>query len=557
MSENIDITKYFSENKNGKVEEFFDQIKDMSESNDSLSSLEAKSQSGREEETSVTENEPVVCKLFQKIEPKKIRDNDSTNFFDVISDTAGSNISPFGPPSKLISTEGILDALPNFEESIPSTGNITEYERSRDAWIPPDQTRRQLIEMVTSPPGSYVPKKEYLTMPGVILEEDLKDPVYEAVQHYLGPGEAARRKVLTSSEVTQDDRGIRDLIQAGCYSAAVNLTKTLLTIYGQGAGRAGHPSKHTVHSIQLWFTRLALLIKLRSFRVAHVEAEPFGDLDKPDMFFQFYPELYGGRTGSMVPFSLRLLVAQLPAYVEKHQLALTKLYSLLANIRKMLSNLEKELLEDGGPCVLSESVRKESIKFWTQRETRVLHYVVNTALMYKDFSIAIEVMQTLIEKEEDQNKVRALQSALGRILLQLGDLTFAEKLFSTAQLGLDTIGPRDYIDSGLLLLTQSNFQEAYHMFEKAYKLQPQSITAINNMSVCLLYLGRLKDSVLLLEEALQRYPTLAVHESLILNLCTLYELQSSVCSQPKMKLLSLVSQYKGDGMNVGCIKLQM
>lgn len=89
MSENIDITKYFSENKNGKVEEFFDQIKDMSESNDSLSSLEAKSQSGREEETSVTENEPVVCKLFQKIEPKKIRDNDSTNFFDVISDTAG------------------------------------------------------------------------------------------------------------------------------------------------------------------------------------------------------------------------------------------------------------------------------------------------------------------------------------------------------------------------------------------------------------------------------------------------------------------------------------
>lgn len=77
------------------------------------------------------------------------------------------------------------------------------------------------------------------------------------------------------------------------------------------------------------------------------------------------------------------------------------------------------------------------------------------------------------------------------------------------------------------------------------------------MSVCLLYLGRLKDSVLLLEQALSKYPSLAIHESVLLNLSTLYELQSSFCSQPKLKLLCLVNEHKGDGVNIGCLKLQM
>jgi hypothetical protein len=32
---------------------------------------------------------------------------------------------------------------------------------------------------------------------------------------------------------------------------------------------------------QLWSTRLSLLVKLKQFSNAEVEAEPFGDLDKP------------------------------------------------------------------------------------------------------------------------------------------------------------------------------------------------------------------------------------------------------------------------------------
>jgi hypothetical protein len=56
---------------------------------------------------------------------------------------------------------------------------------------------------------------------------------------------------------------------------------------------------------QLWFTRLSLFLKLKQFSNAEVEAEPFGDLDRPDLYYDYYPAVYHERRGSMVPFQFR------------------------------------------------------------------------------------------------------------------------------------------------------------------------------------------------------------------------------------------------------------
>ena len=66
---------------------------------------------------------------------------------------------------------------------------------------------------------------------------------------------------------------------------------------------------------QLWFTRIALLVKLRRFSLAEVECQYFNDLDAPDLYFEFYPELYGGRKGSMVPFGFRFVLSSLFFYL--------------------------------------------------------------------------------------------------------------------------------------------------------------------------------------------------------------------------------------------------
>nr|CAD7262308.1 unnamed protein product [Timema shepardi] len=538
------------------------------------------------------QEEPIVCRIFASQEaPIDYNVSSSKNFFDMLGTTPTQqpNATAAVTPSLLgidqqvtgltISGASSIVTSPDFPATTdgsylsPMTptgeeldsmlnddtfnqGSIlhpSEGDRQRDAWIPSDRTRQALIAAATSPPGTFFPDRELLTMPGVVMEEDMVDTVHEMVNHYLGEAEAGRRNVLTANDVTQDERGLRELIQvlrlnfytlcthptrfsgrmgqgvfltidwpaddgeirASCFRAAVNLTSQLLTIYGQGAGRAGHPSKHT-----LWFTRLALLVKLRSFSLAEVESEPFGDLDRPDLYFQFYPELYGGRLGSMVPFAFRLLIAELPQFTGKYKDALNKLHILLATVRKMAA-LRSSVQQTGQSPGKFGKVEKQG-------------YCTLLSTVPSIKSLAVEVLELLLRSHDwGTNHKRALQSALGRVTPDL----------------------RDLVDRGLMAVAQNAFQEAYDCFQKASALEPTNIMLMNNMGVCLLYLGRLKEALVHLEGAVNNNPTRGLHESLLLNVCTLYELESSFSNQKKLNMLRLLSRYKGDGICVSCLKL--
>lgn len=76
------------------------------------------------------------------------------------------------------------------------------------------------------------------------------------------------------------------------------------------------------------------------------------------------------------------------------------------------------------------------------------------------------------------------------------------------------------------------------------------------MAVCHLYLGRLREALSILENALTSNPTQGLHEALLLNMSTLIEFESSHCNQKKIGLLKMLARYKGDGVSVGCLKLQ-
>ncbi|KAM9068269.1 trafficking protein particle complex subunit 12 isoform X1 [Sarcophilus harrisii] len=436
--------------------------------------------------------------------------------------------------------------------------NMSEIDRRNDAWLPSEETRNVLISVATQQYSTVFIDKENLTMPGLKFDNIQGDAVKDLMLRFLGEQAAAKRQVLNANSVEQSFVGLKQLINSKNWRAAVDLCGRLLTAHGQGYGKSGLPTSHTTDSLQLWFVRLALLVKLSLFQNAEMEFEPFGNLDQPDLYYEYYPHVYPGRRGSMVPFSMRILHAELQQYLGNPQESLDRLHNLKTICSKILRNLEQGLAEDGSMNNITQENRHASVQLWRSRLGRVMYSMANCLLMMKDYVLAVDTYHSVIKYYPEQEP--QLLSGIGRIFLQIGDIKMAEKYFQDVERvsqKLDGLQNKIMVlmNRAFLHLGQNNFAEAHKFFTEILRIEPTNAVANNNAAVCLLYLGKLKDSLRQLEGMVQQDPKHYLHESVLFNLTTMYELESSRSMQKKQSLLEAVAVKEGDSFNTQCLKL--
>lgn len=483
-------------------------------------------------------------------------------FFDSLAGETGevTSVSDSDKGKSELSTEITIQSQHQTPVSSPESFFSESLEKDcyYDAWIPSKKTQTTLRLAVTSPPGTYFPDKTDLTMPGIIIEDFMDDPV-KLLLNDLNLEEAKKRQCLTADNVSQDDKGLLQLIGAKCYHAAINLTQRLISSLGQGPGKGGHPTKHSPYSLQLWLTRLALFIKLRKFAFAEVESAAFSDLDKPDIYYEFYPDTYPGKKGSMASFSFRILLAGLPQHQGNYHGALDRLYALLTVIRKIIENLNKGLAEDGSMMELPETHRKASIKLWQNRECRTMYSILNCMIAQKDYIMAIKVAKSIMEK--DKAATAELYGTLGKIYLQLGDIHSANECFTAIsreranQPATTAHKVEELINKALMCIVQNGYADAYKNYNEAYLLDPKNSALANNMAVCLLYMGKLKDSLTTLERTITANPKQCLHEGILFNTCILYELESTNSVKKKEAMLKLAAEHSGDAFQTNCLKI--
>jgi len=172
----------------------------------------------------------------------------------------------------------------------------------------------------------------------------------------------------------------------------------------------------------------------------------------------------------------------------------------------------------------------------------------------KDFAAAVHLLEPLAM--QGSTSTSALRSAIARIYLRAGYISKASEHFAVVKADPEATQITKDMNDAFLASAEGDWQRTTEILKNLLANDPDNFVAINHLSVALLSQGNIKESIDVLEAALQSSPsTVVVAEPFLFNLSTLYELRSATAAEKKRDLLVEVAKWSGDGLKVACLKM--
>ncbi|KAG0174564.1 hypothetical protein DFQ30_003776 [Apophysomyces sp. BC1015] len=264
------------------------------------------------------------------------------------------------------------------------------------------------------------------------------------------------------------------------------------------------------------------------FELASAEFDKLGDLNRPELTYEYHAQAYPDRSGSIVPFELWVLWASLPAWLKYPLVTLERITVLAVRCKKM-------------------QVKTDSV-LWRRREIQ-MYLVLATRLMeMHDFSAAASTMEMILKKyatTPDGDEDIDILSALGRLYLQLGDIKSAENIYGRIETQRESstsvsIEEVIKINRAFLLIAKGNWSQAQNVLQEVVHTNNENLLAID-----------------LLKTLTTENPTSAgACETVLMNMCTLYELRYESATEKQIDVMKQVSRWIGDNFRAECLRLQ-
>ncbi|KAF5763534.1 putative tetratricopeptide-like helical domain superfamily [Helianthus annuus] len=305
-------------------------------------------------------------------------------------------------------------------------------------------------------------------------------------------------------------------------------------------------SKPHEHLVYLSYNAIALT-KLRRFSEAVAELDLVEKGLDNIYRYETYPHHYPNCHGSMAPFVLRWLHAELPARLGKRQETLDRFYMLLEFIKEKLS----------------KNLADEARQVWRKRECLVINSIISHHLSYKEFGVCLELMKDLVNRELSPVARAVLMSKLGYVQMQFGDLEGAKGTFGVIEgivremKGEIEIEMANLVNrnKALVFMVEKDYASAVREYQTCIDRDGEDVVAINNKALCLMYMRDLSDSIKVMENALERIPTIALNETFVVNLCSMYELAYVNHSDIKKTLGTWIARVAPDDFDTSCTRI--
>lgn len=227
----------------------------------------------------------------------------------------------------------------------------------------------------------------------------------DPVREFLGEQYVEKRKL---ESLHPDIGGLRSLAQAGQFEQLVAVSEVMM----QGLAKLPPHEQLAVRH-----ARLVAFLRLRKHDFANAELEEIGQLDRPQYCYETYASKYpDGRRGSFVPFSLRVLKAEMPARLSSERTAVDETVDALLALR--------------GWC--RAQAKSDSTELWTSRDDLITERLVAHATAAQEVEKALSLMKEQAERRPVEQQSSWL-TKLGRVYLQYGQLKAAEDAFSRAE----------------------------------------------------------------------------------------------------------------------------
>ena len=420
-------------------------------------------------------------------------------------------------------------------------------------------------------------------------------PLTSGLGHALGleHASAARkaRPSLASLSLPPHPDSFAPLIHAAAWGEVLALSHVLLD-----PARVADLSPVSIVNVRT--LRCLALLKLGMVARAEAEARPLlGHELRALASYQSYPELYPDKTGSFLPYLLRVVGFVLHFLQGNPDDAFRDATEVLEWVRAhnpvhtpnpVAPNPSEEAVSDAHVLDLvsldmgidaqlaAASAVAADGDVWAFREIATLLTMISMHVRMGDTLAGIALFQsTLYPLRPDEPGLLGL---LGRMYLSVGHVGAAACVFAKveelagpfAPSGDPEDVPSVHVNRGYVAIAQTQHAAAALCFQRALDLyvahekasggatkwsESAKASAANNRAVAWLHDGKLDKATKSLENIVHASPACTVNPTIIANLTLLHELSGGSVSSAKSALARMVAEHAGDDFDINALRL--